>query len=97
MNSGSNAQPTALDRHTRQGKLAQGYKYMVRRIMEAAEARYGKPIDPAFREAVMVEAQMYFAKARDLLNLETGGFERFFYMVEDLCQSVQDSTDRDTS
>jgi len=97
MSSGSTAPRTALDKNTRQGKLAQAYKYMIKRIMEAVEARYGKPADPVVREAVMVEGQMFFAKARELLNLETGGFEQFFYRVEELCQLLQDSTGRPTS
>jgi len=69
---------------------------MVKRILDAAEMRYGQPLDKSFREAVMVEAQVFFALAKQMLSDEDPIHEQFYHIVAEQCRLVQISRDRDT-
>jgi len=81
-------------RNSRVGRLALGYKLCVKRILDAAESRLGRPLDPVLREAVMVELQIFFHTAKELMGDENPVYEEFYHRIVDECRSLQTSQNR---
>jgi len=75
-------------RNSRVGRLALGYKLCVKKLLDCAESRLGRPLDPVLREAVMVEMQIFFHTAKELIGDENPAYEEFYHRVVDECQSL---------
>lgn len=80
MNTGSSAAKS------REIRLAQRYKFAVKRVMDVVDARTGG--DEVIREAVMCEMAAFFAEAKELIaNADVNGLEEFYRGVDNLvCQ-----------
>ena len=67
----------------REVQLAKAYKFCVRRIMDTVDARIGG--DNVIREAVMVELQVFYHKAKQLMDgVEPHLLEEFVEGVDQL-------------